>query len=181
METPAHDTDKPSKAKSAKASQKKAKGAGKAGSDEEDVDGDDGVRPKGKRRSKEDSWEIWKKEVEILGRIADLNIAPSTPSGTLQHNEVNDKEPQKETEKLLNEWTEELREVVVRLAGKDALTLLVAKEKAAGRAGAKRARAKKVNVSDVKVASGSKKANGVRGEDRSGSELTSLGESSGGE
>lgn len=180
LETPAHDTDKPLKSKGAKSSQKKAKGKGKADSDEEDLDDDDEDRPKGKRRNKEDSWEIWKKEVEILGRIADLSIAPLSPSRRLEDNQVNGKAPQEGKEKLLEEWTEELRSVVVRLGGKDALTLLVTKENPAGKAGAKGTRARKVKVTDVKVASGtSKEASVMRGEDRSGSELTSLGESSG--
>lgn len=171
LETPAHDTGKLLKGKAAKAPRQEGRQKDDERSDEDDED-ESLARANGSSESKPDGWEVWRKEVEVLGRIADLSSASSTsPSSQPNLDEG-------EREKLLDEWTQEIRDVVVRVAGKDALTLLVVKEKTRARL---RATKTKDKVAKTKQAVATKKGKKVEMEEGGGSELSSLSEPASGD
>lgn len=121
LETPAHDSDKPAKAKSTGKRKKKSR-------DEEETADDEEIPAKSKAKGKgkdAEAWEIWKKEVEVLGRVAVLNLGDKVTADD-------------ERERLLDEWTQEIKEVVLRLGGPTALAL-VKNAPAKGKKSAKKA------------------------------------------
>ncbi|KAI0748814.1 hypothetical protein BC629DRAFT_166615 [Irpex lacteus] len=70
---------------------------------------------KGKRKvSGSTEWEVWKKEVEVLGRIATLSQPLTLPLS--ESRDALDKKSE-EYEQLLETWTEEIRGVVGRCGG----------------------------------------------------------------
>ncbi|KAI0086241.1 xylose isomerase-like protein [Irpex rosettiformis] len=85
LETPAHDSDE-------------AKSKGKKSSESEG--------------SRSTEWEVWKKEVEVLGRLATLG-RESEGSASASSNPIGEDE----RDRLLDEWTNELKAVVVKYGG----------------------------------------------------------------
>ncbi|KAI0761411.1 xylose isomerase-like protein [Irpex lacteus] len=72
---------------------------------------------KSRNKSKGMEWDVWKKEVEILGRLVTL---PQTSPSTLPVSEswdASDEKDEQENEQLLAKWTEEIRGVVGRCSG----------------------------------------------------------------
>lgn len=172
LETPAHDSDKPSKTKSGVSTGKKGKGKGKSRA-EDDLDDE-----------QHDEWEMWKKEVGVLERITRLSLTPPTSSTAHTSEEMRTKEDngkrytsQTEEERLLQEWTDEIREVAVRLGGKDALALLATKLGKKSQSNQKFTKKGKEKAA-VLDSSGSKAINGTKDRKDQGndSELTSLDE-----